>query len=131
LEQALTPVQDLPASPVARIKMALCLVAEDPLTDPLLARQLFAATMRQQENKRIGAAFIQLLAEQVRQAQAAGEIRTDIDAPYLGATIRALFFQQILMWYQGYRPSPLPTMLAQAIDLLLDGVAGPEWETRT
>jgi len=130
LGQALTPARDMPASPVARIKMALCLVAEDPLTDPLLAQRLFAA-MRQKENKRIGTVFIQFLVEQVRLAQAAGEIRAGIDAHYLGAMIHALFFQHMLMWYQGYRPNPLPTMLAQAVDLFLNGVAGPEWEART
>ena len=129
LQKALAPAQGVPASPVARIKMALCLVAEDPLTDPRLARQLFAAIMRQQE-RRVGAALVQLLAEQVRQAQAAGEIRLDVDPLYLGATIRALFFQHMLMWHQGHRPNPLPTMLAQAVDLLLDGVAGPEWEAK-
>lgn len=123
LEEALTSTQDAPTSPVARIKMALCMVAEDPLTDPLLIRQLFAAMMRQQENKRIGATFVQLLAEQVRQAQAAGEIRADLDPLYLGGVIRAVFFQQMLMWHHGYRPAPLPTMLVQAVDLLLDGAA--------
>jgi AcrR family transcriptional regulator len=130
LEQALTPEQDGLASPVARIKMALCLVAEDPLTDPLLARQLFAAVMRQQESKRIGTGFIQLLAEQVRQAQVVGEIRADLDPLDLSGVIRAVFFQQMLMWHHGFRSVPLPTMLAQAIDLLMDGAAGPEWQSK-
>jgi AcrR family transcriptional regulator len=129
LEEALTLANGAPASPIARIKMALCLVAEDPLTDPLLVRQLFAAMMRQQESKRIGAGFIQLLTEQVRQAQAAGEIRADLDPLYLGGVIRAVFFQQMLMWYHGYRSAPLPTMLAQAVDLLMDGAAGPKWQS--
>jgi AcrR family transcriptional regulator len=129
LEKALA--QGAPASPVARIKMALCLVAEDPLTDPLLVRPLFAAMTRQQEHKRIGAGFVQLLAKQVRQAQAAGEIRADLDPLLLAGVIRAVFFQHMLMWYQGYRPAPLPNTLAQAIDMLLDGTAGPDWRAAT
>jgi AcrR family transcriptional regulator len=131
LEKALTPSQGVPASPVARIKMALCLVAEDPLTDPQLVQQLFAAMMRQPESKHIGAGFIQLLAEQVRQAQTAGEIRPDLDPLFLGGVIRAMFFQQMLMWHHDHRSSPLSTMLNEAIDLLLDGTAGPEWKARS
>jgi AcrR family transcriptional regulator len=131
LEEALAPAQGAPTSPVARIKMALCLVAEDPLTDPLLVQQLFAAMMRQRESKRIGAGFIKLLTEQVQQAQTAGEIRADLDPLLLSDMIRAVFFQQMLMWWHhGYRPSPLPTMLAQAVDLLLDGAAGPRWKAK-
>jgi AcrR family transcriptional regulator len=131
LEEALTPANSAPTSPIACIKMALCLVAEDPLTDPLLVQQLFAAMMRQQESKRIGTGFIQLLAEQVQQAQAVGEIRADLDPLLLSGVIRAVFFQQMLMWHHGHRPDPLPTVLAQAVDLLLDGAAGPEWKTKT
>jgi AcrR family transcriptional regulator len=131
LQEALTVEHGAPASPVARIKMALCLVAKDPLTDPQLAQRIFAAVMKQREHDRIGPVFVQLLAEQVRQAQAAGEIRPDLDPFHLGGIIRALFFQHMLMWYQGYRPTPLPTMLTEMIDLLLSGAAGPAWESAT
>jgi AcrR family transcriptional regulator len=131
LEEALTLTQGAPTSPVARIKMALCLVAEDLLTDLLLAQQLFAAVIRQQEKERIGATFIQLLAEQVRQAQADGEIRADLDPLNLGGMIHALFFQQIIMWHYGYRPIPLQEMLAETVNLLLEGAAGPEWKPTT
>jgi hypothetical protein len=44
--------------------------------------------------------------------------------------IRAVFFQQMLMWHMGYHSAPLPTMLAQAVDLLMDGAAGPKWKTK-
>jgi AcrR family transcriptional regulator len=130
LGQALTPAQDLPTSPVTRIKMALCLMAEDPLTGPLLIRHLFAAMMRHQESKRIGAGFIQLLAEQVRQAQAAGEVRADLDPFHLSGVIRAVFFQQMPMWHHSNHSAPLPTMLGQVVDLLMDGAAGPEWQSK-
>jgi AcrR family transcriptional regulator len=130
LEEALTLARGAPPSPVARIKMALRLVAEDLLTNLLLSQQLFAAMIRQQEKERIGAAFIQLLAEQVRQAQAAGEIRADLDPLNLGGMIHALFFQQMIMWHYGYRPTPLQEMLAETVNLLLDGAAGPEWQSK-
>lgn len=126
LEKALA--QGAPASPVARIKMALCLVTKESITDPALMQRLFAAMMKQREEERIGPAFVQLLAEQVRQAQEMGEIRADLDPLYLGSLIRALFFQQMLMWHQNYRPAPLQTMLAETVDLLLTGAAGPNWQ---
>ncbi len=128
LEEALLPERGAPASPVERIKLALCLVAEDPLLDPLLAQRLFAAVMHQrQKDARPGRALTNLLAEQVRQAQVTGEIRADLDPIYLSGITRALFFQQMLMWHHGYRPAPLPEILHGTVDLLLDGIAGPKW----
>jgi AcrR family transcriptional regulator len=127
LQETLTAEPDAPASPVARIKWALCLVAEDPLTTPPLAQRLFAAVMKQHRDNCIEPTLIQLLAEQVHQAQAVGEIRADLDPLYLGGIIRALLFHQMLMWHHGYRPAPLPTMLTKAVDLLLNGAAGPAW----
>jgi len=126
LEKALLPEQGAPASPVARIKLALCLVAKDPLSDPLLTRRLFAAGMHRRGVHPVHA-LTNLLSEQVCQAQAAGEIRADLDPIYLSSVIRALFFQQIMMWHHGYRPITLPALLDQMVDMLLDGVAGPKW----
>jgi AcrR family transcriptional regulator len=128
LEEALLPEQGAPASPVERIKTALHLLADDPLIDPPLVRQVFAAIVHQQESaQHPGFALAQLLAEQVRQAQAVGEIRADLDPVYLGCLVRALFFQQMTMWHHGHCPAPLPETLDKAVDLLLDGVAGPAW----
>ena len=126
LADALSPEQGAPASPVARIKLALCLVAEDPLSDPVMMRRLFAARRHRLDVRPVHA-LTNLLADQVRQAQAAGEIRTDLAPAYLGGVIRALFFQQLMTWHCGHRPAPLPELLDRVVDLLIDGVAGPRW----
>jgi len=126
LEEALLPEQGAPVSPVARIKLALCLVAKDPLSDPVLTRCLFAATMHHPGVHPVHT-LTNLLAEQVRQAQAAGEVRADLDPIYLGSVIRALFFQQVMTWHHGSRPAPLQEVLDATVDLLLDGIAGPRW----
>lgn len=133
LEETLLPEQGVPESPVARLKFALCLVAEDPLTDPMLARRLFAAVMQQRggQDNCPGRALLNLLAEQVRQAQLGEEIRSDVDPVYVGGMIRALFFQHLMMWHHGYRPTPLSELLDTAVDLLLDGIAGPRWRARS
>ncbi|MFO7743439.1 MAG: TetR/AcrR family transcriptional regulator [Anaerolineae bacterium] len=123
LEEALTPEQGAPASPVARIKLALRLVAEDPLCERHLAERLFAAIMAHREINP-GHALRDLLTEQVRQAQAAGEIRDDLDPVYLASALRSLFFQQLAMWHHGHRPAPLPTLIDASVDLLMDGAAG-------
>lgn len=130
LASALSPDRGLPASPIARIKLALRLVAQDPLCEQQLAQRLFFAIMRRREFKP-GHALRDLLAEQVRQGQMSGEIRKDLDPVSLAGAIHALFFHQLAMWYQGHRPVPLPTMIDAAVDLLMDGAAGPEWDRRS
>ncbi len=126
LKEALLPERGAPVSPVARIKLALRLVAADPLSDPVLMRRLFAAGGYRKAVNPVHA-LADLLAGQVRQAQVAGEIRPDLDPLYLGGVLRALFFQQLMMWHHGHHPAPLPECLDGMVDLLLDGVAGPEW----
>jgi AcrR family transcriptional regulator len=128
IEDMLSSKHGAPASPVARIKLALRLVAEDPMTDPQLAQRLFAAMMkRRQQEARPGHALAHLLADQVRQAQAAGEIRPDLDPIYIGSVIRTLFFQQMMIWYCDCRPTPLPELIDGMVDLLMDGLAGSKW----
>ena len=126
LEESLLPEHGAPASPVARIKLALRLVAEDSLSDPALTRRLFAAGMRHQGMRPVHA-LMKLLSEQVRQAQAAGEISADLDPIHVGGMLRALFFQQVIVYHHGYRPAPLPETLDTMVNLLLDGIAGPKW----
>jgi AcrR family transcriptional regulator len=130
LGAALAPDQGAPASPVARIKLGLRLIASDPLADHTLARQVFGALAQQRQMPTAppGQPLIGLLAGQVRQAQDAGEIRTDLDAVYLARVICALSFQQMMMWHHGYRPTALPEVLDAAVDLLMDGIAGPKWK---
>jgi NADH dehydrogenase len=126
LEEALSPGRGAPTSPVACIKLMLRLVADDPLTDPALVHRIFVARERYLDVNAVHA-LIDLLAEQVRKAQAAGEIRDDLSPIYLGGVIRALFFQQLMMWYCGQRAIPLSEQLDRTVDLLLDGVAGHNW----
>ena len=129
LEDGLLPERGAPASPVARIKMALVLVAGDPLANPHLSRRLFAAIMPHQQggDAHPGRTLVRLLADQVRQAQAAGEIRADLDPDYVAGVIRTLFFQQLVSWHCGYCDGSLPELLDGTVDLLLDGFAGPKW----
>ena len=116
LEDALLPERGAPESPVARIKMALYLIADDPLIQLPLAKQVFTAVMHHQQSTSMqpGRALARLLTEQVRQAQAVGEVRPELDPLNLGSMIHALFFQQMILYHHGHRPAPLQEMLAGA-----------------
>ncbi|MGC9336425.1 MAG: TetR/AcrR family transcriptional regulator [Anaerolineae bacterium] len=126
LEEVLTPEHGAPESAVARIKLALRLVGESPLCQNQLAEQLFAAMIHRRDAGP-GQALRDLLAEQVRQAQASGEICSSLDPVYLAGVIRALFFQRLLMWHGAHRPTSLRELIDESVDLLMDGVAGPNW----
>jgi AcrR family transcriptional regulator len=127
LEEVLTPEQGAPDSAVARIKLALRLVAESPLCQERLAEQLFSAMMHRQETGP-RQPLRDLLAEQVRQAQATGEVRSSLDPVYLAAVIRALFFQRLVIWHQGHQTAPLRVLIDGSVDLLMEGAAGPNWK---
>jgi len=126
LEELLAAGSNLPDSPVARIKLALGLVAEDPLADPSLMRRLFAV-QETDFDVHPAHALTNLLAGLVRQAQASGEIRPDLAAIHVGGMVRALFFHQLMSYHLGCRPASLSELLDQTVDLMLDGVAGPSW----
>ena len=124
LEEVLSPERGAPASPIARIKLALRLVAEDPLADPVMARRLIAAVGHRLD-LRTTHGLTDVLAPQIREAQVAGEIRADLSPVYLGDMIRALFFQQLLTYHCGPRVVPLPELLDRMVETLLAGIAGP------
>jgi len=126
LNGALNPREGDPSSPIARIKVALCLVAEHPLCKEELAHQLFAAMMTRREVGP-GHTLRDLLVRLVEQAQDCGEIRRDLDALYLAGVIRALFFQRLALCHYGNRPGALPELIDASIDVLLAGAGGPAW----
>lgn len=127
LEERLAPDNGAPESAVERIKLALRLMAASPLCEPHLARRLFAAVTRYRD-VHPAYALRDVLAEQVRQAQQAGEIRDDLDAEFLSNAIRALFFQNLMLWHHGHRAVPLPELLDASVDLLMEGAAGSAWK---
>jgi AcrR family transcriptional regulator len=118
-----SPQSGAPDSPVARIKLVLRLVADDPISDPRLTRHLMAAVHHMDHEP--ARALMRLLAKHAGDGQDAGEIRSDLDPIHVGGVIRSLFFQQMLTWHCGYRPGPLPDLLDAMVDLLMDGIAAP------
>ncbi len=134
LGQSLLPEKGAPASAVERIKMAICRIAEATLSDPVFTQRLFGARpckhaeSHAEPHRGPAQAVTSLLAEQVRQAQETGEIRPELDPVNVGGFLRAILFNQMMMWHHGHRPAPLPELLGKAVDLLMEGVAGPVWK---
>lgn len=129
LGRTLLPADRTPVSPVARIKQVLNTLAQDPLVMQLPPHRLSPIISRS-GHARPGQALNMLLAELVRQAQTAGEIRVDLDPLYLAGVIRAIFFHHVLMWHCGATTAPLPEALENAVDLLLDGAGGSAWRQK-
>jgi hypothetical protein len=50
-----------------------------------------------------------------------------LDPVYLAGVIRSLFFQQLVIWHHGHRPAPLPMLIDDLMDLLMEGAAGTAW----
>jgi AcrR family transcriptional regulator len=119
--EVVTVERGAPESPVSRIRLLLRSVAADPISDPRVTHHLVAAG--DPVHSEPVRAFARLLADMVAQGQAAGEIRADLEPLQVGALLRAGFFQQMMMWHCGYRPSPLPELLDSMVDLLMDGIA--------
>jgi AcrR family transcriptional regulator len=134
LSQSLLPEAGAPASPVERIKMAICRIAEETLSDATFTHRLFGARPCKHDQAHHGPprgpaqAVASLLAEQVRQAQDAGEIRAELDPLQVGGILRGMLFNQMMLWHHGHRPAPLSELLGRAVDLLMEGVAGPAWK---
>jgi TetR/AcrR family transcriptional regulator, cholesterol catabolism regulator len=114
-----------PASPVARVKRMLRLVAADPLTKQLLNQ--LAVSGRIPVRHTSDRPLLREVIDQVRQGQAIGEIRAELDPVIVSGMIIALFFHQIAMWQHGHRPDALSESIDMAVDSLLEGIAGPEW----
>ncbi len=126
LEAELSPEQGAPASPVARIKLILRLVAQEVLVDSALLRRFWTTGTHRVDLNQVHA-LTDLFDEQVRQAQDAGEIRTDLSPVYLRRVICAMLFQQLMIWHCNQESTPLPELLDGTVDVLLEGIAGPKW----
>jgi AcrR family transcriptional regulator len=135
LTLSLPSEDDGPSSAVERIKMVIRRIAEETLSDAEFTHRLFGARpcrhgfARHGPHRGPAQAMTLLLAEQVRRAQDAGEIRSELDPIHVGGILRAMLFHQTMMWHHGHRPAPLPDLLSRSVDLLMEGVAGPAWRS--
>jgi hypothetical protein len=73
--------------------------------------------------------FLEQIVNQVNCGQAIGQIRSDLDATYIGSMIATLYLHQLAMSYHNHHALPMSDMIDTTIDVLVSGIAGPEWRS--
>jgi AcrR family transcriptional regulator len=132
LRAALDVSQGAPVSPVARIKLLMRLAHEQAQRDIKLIHRAFVVRLCKplpspHEGK---PPLFGLFANLVGEAQARGEIRSDVNADFASDLLRLSLFRQ-MQPFHAHDPSPLPEEdMEQVVDLLLEGLAGPTWQPR-
>jgi AcrR family transcriptional regulator len=129
LRSALDVGQGAPASPVARIKLLIRLLHEQVIDDMRLARRALATRLSvpppspQRAKHQIFGLFVEL----VHEAQAAGEIRADVDVELVSDLLHMAYFRRMVACHRDDGYPSLPYDFEHVIDLLMDGLAGPNW----
>jgi AcrR family transcriptional regulator len=117
-----------PASPVSRLKLLTRLLYEHHAHDMQLARQAFATRLcdppppPKEARQRLFGFFTELVSE----AQACGEIRADVDPELVSDLLRLSYFRHMIAWSRDAQWQPAE-YFDHIIDLLMDGLAGPNW----
>jgi AcrR family transcriptional regulator len=119
--------QGAPASPVARIKLLMGLTHEQVVQDFHLFRRAFAHHLHHPPPRRGKRALFGYLSELVQEAQACGEIRTDVDAELVADLLRMAYFRRVAACCDEDDGAPPVAGFEASVDLLMEGLAGPEW----
>ncbi len=129
LEDSLQPGQNAPDDPVERIKWVFQRLATDPLTQPGLARHLFAALAHRSEerDRRLSHTLTRVVAQQVQEAQEGQLVRQDASPEHVAGLLRSAFFYEMMTWYRKSCEHPPHAVVDRMVDLLLEGLAGSTW----
>jgi len=129
LRAALDVSQGAPASPVDRIKLLMRLVHKDVGRDIHLYRRAFASHLRHPgpDSERARHELFGFLTDLVREAQLCGEVRADVDAALVGDLLRMAYFRGMRACAQAGGRLPPVEDFEHVVDILIDGLAGPDW----
>jgi AcrR family transcriptional regulator len=130
LREALDVRQGAPESPVARIKLLVRLLHEQTFSDWHLFQRAFATRLgklppppHQARRQLTG-----LVADLVREAQACGEIRADVEPELVSDLMFIAHIRRLVACFREGGIVPPADDSEQVIDLLMDGLAGPNWQ---
>jgi AcrR family transcriptional regulator len=115
---------DVPRSALARIKLLIKAMADEFSPEQELARQVFLARVgahfKHESAHRIGS----LMHELVRQGQASGEIRDDVDQGLVSRLLMTCLFHYMLRgWHHDIEFSE-EAKLMDVVDALMEGLGG-------
>jgi len=129
LRAALDVSQGAPTSPVARVKLFMGLIHKDVGRDIHLYRRAFASHLRHvgSDSEQTKREMFGFLTELVDEAQACGEIRDDLDAALIGDLLRMAYFRGVRTSLDAGGSLPPVEGFEHAVDILMDGLAGPNW----
>ena len=125
-----TDLASMPSA-VARIRHTMHLLVGDTLQFLQLTRYIFVEALRHPAGA--SATSVKLggiLTGLVRQAQAQGEIRADLDPAQIARAISGAYLAALFHWIAAGDPSPAPGPVVDILDMLLEGIAGPQYRAR-
>ncbi len=129
LREALDVNQGAPSSPVGRIKFLMQLLHEQTFSDWHLFQRAFVTRLgkpplpQHQAKRRLSG----LLSDLVKEAQTCGEIRADVEAELVSDLVLIAHIRRLSVCFRETGALPPPDNSEQVIDLLMDGLAGPNW----
>ena len=129
LHDALDVGQGAPASPVARIKLLVRLLHEQTHSEWHLFQRAFSTRLsrpplsQHHPKRRLSG----LLSDLVREAQACGEIRADVEAELVSDLMFVAHIRRLAVCFRENGNFPPPDDSEQVIDVLMDGLAGSNW----
>ena len=121
-----------PESPLARLKLLLRRLHREFVRDwPLLQRAMVArlghppASSRPAKRRIAG-----ILSHLIREAQECGEVRADVDPGLVSDLLLVAYLRQFALCAREGSQVPPVDDSERAIDLLMDGLAGPKWRRK-
>jgi len=127
MRSALDVKSGAPASPVGRLKRLLTLLQGQAMRDGHLMQRALAARLAQPPAHLARHQLHGLVNDLVLEAQAAGEMRGDLEPGVIGDLLHLLFFHQVIACHHDGAGTRVPQEMETMIDLFMDGLAGPNW----
>jgi AcrR family transcriptional regulator len=117
-----------PESPMARIKLLMRLLDEQTVSDWHLFQRAYASRLsapppRHEAKRRLTG----LASDLVREAQACGQIRSDVEPEMVSDLLFAAHFRRLGALFHRKGTLPAASDPEHAVDLLMNGLAGPNW----
>jgi AcrR family transcriptional regulator len=132
LRDALDVSLGAPESPLDRIKLLVRFLYEQTVSDWHLFQRAFATRLGKPPHPQHHARrrLSGLLSDLVREAQACGEIRADVEPELVSDLMFVAHFRRLSACLRDNGALPPSGESEQVIDLLVDGLAGPKWRKR-